>query len=241
MDREIWPLETRPFRQTYGYDPTDIRIGRVGYSAPGRTTPPGIYVNAKNPLPGLTIEQVARVFTTGGATGDITRWGQLGVSGSWMDRAIHVYGPRDDGGFASAIRHAKMGGHPFTTRYEPLSTTAKIIQAVAEDQYGIGLSDFCDAQSFSRAVKLLPLAERDGAPFAGAGYEEVLAGRYPLSPYVHVYVNCAPGKPCDSLAKEYARLALSREGQAIISVQKDSRAYLPLNPKEIAEELTKLR
>src|SRR5262249_35808456 len=46
--REAWPLELRPFRQLYGYGPAEIRIGRNGYCAPGRTCPPGIYVNAKN-------------------------------------------------------------------------------------------------------------------------------------------------------------------------------------------------
>jgi hypothetical protein len=29
-------------------------------------------VNARNPLPGLTLEQVARVFNTGGIDGDLT-------------------------------------------------------------------------------------------------------------------------------------------------------------------------
>ena len=240
VDREIWPLEARPFRQTFGYDPTDVRIGRVGYSAPGRNNPPGIYVNAKNALAGLTIEQVARIFTTAG-NGDISRWEELGMTGEWMDRVIHIYGPRDDGGFASAIRHAKMSGFPFASRYEPLSTNAEIMRAVAADQYGIALMDSCDAQPFSQAVKMLPLANRDGAPFSGASYEEVLAGLYPLSPYVHLYMNCVPGKPCDSLVKEYARLALSSEGQAVIAAQKDVRGYVPLSPNEVAEESTKLR
>ena len=241
VDREILPLETRPFRQTYGYDPTDVRIGRVGYSAPARMNPPGIYANAKNHLTGLTLEQVARVFTTGGGNGDITRWGQLGLQGTWNERIIHIYGPRDDGGLASAIRHSKMGGFPFARRYEPLATCAQIIQAVAEDQHGLGLAGPCDAQPFSEAVRMLPLAERDGGPYSGASYEEVLAGTYPLSPYLHLYINCAPGKPCDSLVKEYGRLLLSREGQGIVAAERNTAlGYVPLSPKEIAGQLASI-
>src|SRR5579859_4207680 len=131
IDREIWPLETRPFRQIYGYEPTAIRIGRAGHSGPGRMNPPGVYVNAKNPLAGLTVDQVARVFTTGGGNGDMTHWGQLGLKGAWTQRVIHLYGPPDDGRLASALRHFKMDGFPFARRYEPLSTPAEIIHAVA--------------------------------------------------------------------------------------------------------------
>src|SRR5207245_5684194 len=43
--REAGPYEElRPFRQVYGYEPTDIHIGRAGYTAPRRRPLPGIYV-----------------------------------------------------------------------------------------------------------------------------------------------------------------------------------------------------
>jgi phosphate transport system substrate-binding protein len=204
--------------------------------------PPAIYANAKNPLAGLTLEQVARVFTTGGGNGDITQWGQLGLPGIWSERIIHIYGPRDDGGLASAIRHSKMGGFPFARRYEPLATCTQIIQAVAEDQHGLGLAGPCDARAFSETVRMLPLAERDGVPYSGASYEEVLAGTYPLSPYLHLYVNCEPGKACDSLPREYGRLVLSREGQAIVAAEKNTACgYVPLSLKEIARQFASIQ
>ena len=144
-------------------------------------------------------------------------------------------------GLASAIRHSKMGGFPFARRYEPLATCPQIIQAVAEDQHGLGLAGPCDAQPFSEAVRMLPLAERDGGPYSGASYEEVSAGTYPLSPYLHLYINCAPGKPCDSLVKEYGRLLLSREGQAIVAAERNTAlGYVPLSPKEIAGQLASI-
>jgi phosphate transport system substrate-binding protein len=241
LDREIWPLETRPFRQIYGYEPTGIRIGRAGYAAPGRMNPPGIYVNAKNPLRGLTVEQVARVFTTGGGSGDITSWGQLGLPGEWSQRVIHLYGPRDDGSMASAMRHAKLGGFPFARRYEPQSTSAQIMQAVADDPYGIALAGFSDVTQLSAAVKMLPLATEEGQPYAGAGLDEVTAGTYPFAQYLMLYVNREPGKPLDPFIKEYARLVLSREGQAIIAAQKSSPGgYLPLTASAVAREVNML-
>jgi phosphate transport system substrate-binding protein len=241
IDREIWPLETRPFRQIHGYEPTGIHIGYAGYSAPGRANPPGIYVNARNPLRGLTVDQVARVFTTGGGNGDITVWGQLGLPGEWSQRVIHLYGPRDDGSWGSAIRQAKMGGSPFARRYEPQSSCAQIIHALADDPYGIALAGVCDIAPLSAALKMLPLAEKESQTFVGASLADVSAGAYPLAPYLMLYVNRAPGKPLDPFVKEYARMILSRDGQAIIAAQKDStRGYLPLPAPEVANELNNL-
>ena len=152
------PLETRPFRQLHGYEPTAIRVGRAGYAAAGRTNPSGIYVNTKNPLRGLTMKQVTRVFTTGEASGDITAWGQLGLPHEWSQRVIHLYGPRDDGSFASALRQANMDGFPFAPRYEPQPTCDRILQAVADEPYGMALAGPCDARLSRAAVKMLPLA-----------------------------------------------------------------------------------
>ena len=241
MDREAWSLELRPFRQLYGYEPTDIRIGRAGYCAPTRACPPGIYINSRNPLTGLTVEQVASIFTRGGESGDFTHWNQLGLKGDWALRAIHVYGPRDDGTWATAIRHDKMGAFPFTRRYEPLPTEADVIKAVANDRYGIALVGFYEARTLPSTVKMLPLAEKDGRPYSSGSYADVLKGGYPFSPFLRLYVNRAPGKQLDPFVKEYLRLVLSREGQAIIAAQKRSRqGYLPLSGREVVAELAKL-
>lgn len=240
-DREAWPLEVRPFRQAYGYEPTAILVGRAGYCAPGRECPPAVYVSARNPLTGLTVEQVARIFTAGGGKGDLTHWSQLGLNGRWAERVIHVYGARDNGSWASALRNQRMGGFPFTRRYEPLTEYANILQAVAGDLYGVAIVGPHAAKSLPSAVKRLPLAAEEGAVYASASYDDVLAGRYPFSPFLCFYVNRSPGKPLDPWVKEYARLVLSREGQAIISAGKNSeRGYVPLTVREVRAELSKL-
>ena len=49
------------------------------------------------------------------------------------------------------------------------------------------------------------------------------SGKYPLSRFLYIYINKAPGKPLDPLVKEYLKLILSKEGQEV--VVKDG--YLP--------------
>ena len=239
MGREAWPTEVEPFRRLFGYLPADIHIGRGGFAAPGRKNPPAVYVNAKNPLARLTVDQVARIFTTGQAGGDLTHWSQVSAGGA--ERVIHPYGPRDDGGFATALRSARMNDLPFTRHYEGFAKFADVIRAVADDVNGIGLTGYFDAATVPPGVKRLALAEAADAPASLANYDEVSAGRYPFVPFIRFYVNRAPGVPLDPFIKEYARLALSREGQAIIAAMKDSEeGYVPLTAAEVAAELAKL-
>lgn len=235
MGREAWPSELAGFHDFFGYQPLDVHIGYGGFSHAGHKNPPAIYVNKANPLAGLTLEQVTRIMTSGAAKGDITHWRQLGVGGKWAQHAIHVYGPADDGGLATSLRTTFMGKLPFASRYEALPKAGDVLDAVAGDMYGIALAGFADAARLNPEVRLLPLARSAGMPFADAGYEQVAAGRYPYVPYLRIYVNRAPGKPLDPFVREYLRMVLSPEGQAIIAAQKDAEdGYVPLDQAELA-------
>ncbi len=239
MGRGAWPVEIEPFRRLFGYAPVEIRIGRNGYAAPGRKNPPAIYVNTKNPLRSLTMTQVERIFTTGASGGDLTHWNQVTAGGA--ERVIHPYGPRDDGGFATAFRSDVMADRLFSRRFEALSGSAEVIRAVAGDVHGIGFAGHIDAAAVSTDVRLLAIAADDRHEPALPGHVEVAAGRYPLTPFMYLYVNRAPGQRLDPFLKEYARLVLSREGQAIIAAAHGSEeGYIPLSAAEVPAELAKL-
>jgi phosphate transport system substrate-binding protein len=241
MGREAWGTDVSGFREVHGFPPFDIHIGYDGFVRPKHKNPPAVYVNAKNPLAGLSLEQLARVFTGGNPDGDVTRWQQLGMKGEWAKRAVHVYGQHDDGGAATSLRKTRLGNRPFTREYEELEKPCDVVKAVAEDPYGIGIASFCDAAAESPNARVLPLSWKAGQPFAVPSYDDVGAGRYPLGVHLRFYAVRAPGKPLDPLVKEYARLVLSKEGQAIIAAQKDSdEGFIPLNAAEVAAELARL-
>lgn len=239
MGREAWPTDVAGFREQFGYEPFDIHVGWGGYTRPKHKNPPAIYVNAKNPLAGLTVAQVARTFTRGSPGGDVTHWGQLGLKGAWAQRAIHLYGPRDEGGLATSIRTAFMGKRPFQPGYEGLPKLADVIAAVAADPFGIGLVGFFDSTDVPE-VRIVPLAEKSPS-LALPTEANVSAGLYPLTPNLHLYVNRAPGQPLDPFVKEYLRLVLSVEGQVLIAAEKDGdEGYLPLDARAAAQELARL-
>jgi phosphate transport system substrate-binding protein len=84
------------------------------------------------------------------------------------------------------------------------------------------------------AVLALALSQSGvvGQPVLG----DIASGRYPLERCLSLYVNRRPRQPLDPLLKEFLKIVLSREGQAL--VQKDH--YLPLTAKMVAEERAKL-
>ena len=243
MSREAWLGDMHGFEQVKGYEPLDIRIGYSGFGprAPHKT-PPAIYVNAKNPLPGLTMTQIAQILTAGQPHGDINTWGQLGVADArWIPRRIHVYGLRDDGGFATNLRMDKLGGLPFAAKYEALPTREDVIAAVANDVYGIGLTGWVNAAKTSTDVRVLPVADKLGGSFKTPDYNDVAAGAYPLSAYLHLYVDRVPGQKLTPFIKEYLRLALSDEGQQLVREQRESEeGYVPLSAKDLLQERKKL-
>lgn len=241
LSREAWLGDMHGFEQVKGYPPLDIRIGYSGFGprAPHKT-PPAVYVNASNALPGLSLTDLARIVTAGQPEGDLNTWGQLGVK-AWAARRIHLYGLRDDGGFATNLRMDKLGGKPFAAKYEALNTREEVISAVANDPYAIGLTGWVDASRTSVHVRVLPLAGKAGEAFKSPDYDSVAAGAYPLSAYLHLYVDSPPGQKLAPYIKQYLRLALSDEGQQAVREQRNSEeGYVPLSAVDLHKEREKL-
>lgn len=233
MGRELWQNDLDAFRQVKGYAPTRLRIA---YSSHGpRTdgkTPPAIYVNAANPVAGLSIAQIQRIFAAGAPGGDIRDWAEVGGGAG----AIHVYGAPDDGGFGTAMRLSKLDGLPFSARYQALAGGKAILQAVAADPLAIGYATWMDANAAPKNVRVIPLAEHDGGPYVLplAGGRR---GDWPISYFFNIYVDKAPGKPLPSATKDLLRFILSDEGQAIIARHSgEDDGYIPLSPHDLRGE-----
>lgn len=243
MSRALWPADLDAFKQRYGYAPLDIRVGYAGHGPrTGAKTPPALYVHRSNPVQGLDLAQVRRIYTSGRLPGDIDHWGQVGVQGKWAERRIHVYGLRDDGGSATSARMVLLDGMPFSARYEALATVADVVRAVANDPFGIGMTGWVDAAAISGDVRVLPLAAKPGDAYVLPDIEHVAAGAYPLSSYLHFYVNRRPGTPLPAFISTYLEMVLSPAGQAIIAKYSDGEGgYVPLAPGLIDAERQKIR
>jgi phosphate transport system substrate-binding protein len=241
MGRDIWPTDRTNFKNAHGYEPVDIKIGYAGWGP--RTsfkTPPAVYVNQANAIAGLTLAQLRQVLVMGEPGGDVTKWAQLTGDSKQVPRQIHIYGLADNGGFATAFRVAYLNGLPFSGRYETLPSAAEVLRAVAADPYGLGFVGWVNADKVP-GVKLLPLAASEGQAYATPSQQDLTENRYPLTAYLHLYIDKAPGHPVAPWLIDYLKLALSAPGQAVVASQKDKEGgFLPLSDTLRQAELDKV-
>jgi phosphate transport system substrate-binding protein len=236
MGRELWQNDLEAFQQAKGYAPTRIRIAYASHGprAEGKT-PPAIYVNARNPLAGLSMDQVKRIFAAGAPGGDITDWSALAPRGDFKG-AIHVFGAREDGGFANAMRQSKLDGLPLSARYQAMPSGRAIVQAVAADPLGIGYATWIDAGEAPENVRILPLSSKPGLPFV-LPTNDASRHQWPISYFFNIYIDKQAGQRIDARTKGLLRFLLSDEGQRIIAGHgAEEDGYVPLNGSDLAVE-----
>ena len=228
MSREMKGTEVDAFEKKYGYKPTPIRTSVDALA---------LFVNKDNPIKCMAIAQADAVFSKSRRQGhkeDITTWGQLGLTGEWAAKPISLYGRNSASGTYGFFKEhtLKNGDYKDSVKEQPGS--AAVVQGVTVDRYAIGYSGIGYATAGVRAV---PLAEKEGTKCYEADPDNAYAGSYPLSRFLFVYVNKAPGKPLDPLTREFARTILSKQGQEVVI--KDG--YFPIPASIAKEELAKIQ
>ncbi len=232
MPREFSDMEAIPYRRIVGADPLALRVAHGSVVARDRTAVLALYVHRANPVCGLTLDQAARIFTTGHRAGDITHWGQLGLDGEWAQRPIDPVGTPEDTGFGSYMVREKMGGFPLSPRMTIRSVSKEVLQLVDQN---VGAIAYAAVNFDTPNSRTLPIAEHANAAFVAPTEEAVRAGLYPYDRFVYFYLRQVPGEGIEPWIRSYMRLALSREGQQIIGAEAGS--FLPLNDTEAAREL----
>lgn len=228
MSRDMKQEEIDAFEKKFGYKPTELRVSIDALA---------VYVNKDNPLSGLTLPQVDAIFSKtrrGGYKTDISKWGDLGLTGDWTNRGISLYGRNSASGTYGYFKEHALYKGDFKDQVKEQPGSASVVQGVTEDRYGIGYSGIGYRTS---GVRPLPLSISENDEFHPADYENCLSGKYPLSRFLNIYINMVPNKPLDPLLKEFLKFVLSYEGQEI--VVKDG--YLPLTYELVQKELTKLK
>ncbi len=228
MSRLMKDKEVESFEKKFGYKPTPIAVAIDALA---------VFVHKDNPIEGLTIPQIDAIFSstrTCGGPADIDSWGDLGLTGSWDGRDIQLYGRNSVSGTYGYFKGKALCKGDFKNTVNEQPGSASVVQSVSASVNGIGYSGIGYTTSSVRAV---PLSREAGKEFVSANPENAIAGKYPLSRFLYVYVNKAPGKPLPPLTAEFIKLVLSREGQEV--VVKDG--YIPL-PAGVAErELKKIQ
>lgn len=202
LSRRITDAERAEFKAKFGYEPTEFRVGADAIA---------IYVNRKNPLKSLTIDQTERIFGREpvGAL-PIESWDELGLDGEWKGRWINVVGPRPGIGSYDVFRSLVLRGLPYRTSIDVQVVDQSIVNAVGSDVDSIG---FASRFLATRRTRMVPLAPRADAPPVLPSRIACLTGTYPLARPLCFVINVPPGKKPSPLIQDFVRYCMSYEGQ----------------------------
>lgn len=213
--------ERKDFRSRFGFDAIDMPIALDAVA---------IYVHRENPLQGLTLEQVDGIFSQSHKRGsqDIRTWGQLGLDGHAAQR-IAVHGRDKKSGTRSFFKHvALLDGELRDDVQEAIGSASEIL-AIGRDPWAIG---YAGAEFQTSYVRMIPIADKAGAPFVLPTETTAADRSYPLSRHLFLYAN-QPVEKLEPAVREFLKFINSAEGQQIVA---KAGAY-PLSSKDVAANL----
>ncbi len=234
--------EIQAFEWIFHYKPAQVEIMNGSLDHAGKSPALVLFVHRDNPLALLTLAQLDAIFGTEHrlAPADIRTWGQLGLTGEWADKPIHLYAPDAMSGTGRFFRHAVLNDSrmmnwaqltEFGDTAVPLERThdagRQIIAALTRDRYGLAVASLDFATDRVHPVPVSVAATRG----------TVISRQYPLSRAVIAWYNRQPGAPADPLVREFLRYVLGRAGQQAVA---DDNGYLPLTPALVDEQAQKL-
>ncbi len=226
MSRQMKKKEVQKFEAKYGFKPTTIGVALDSLA---------VFINKDNPIDGLSLPQVDAIFskTTKGGLANALTWGDVGLSGTWANKPISLYGRNSASGTYGYFKKKALfkGDYKDSVKEQPGS--ASVVLGVTEDKAGIGYSGIGYKTSGVKAIALSK--KKDGTKYA-PNYANVMNGKYPLGRMLYVNVVKEPNKPLPTLVKEFLKFVLSREGQEIVI--KDG--YLPLTAEIVQKQLALL-
>lgn len=227
MSRPMKSAEIDEFKKKYGYEPAVIRSAVDALA---------VYVHKDNPIQCLTLQQVDAIFSKtrkGGLARDLTKWGDVGMTGEWADKPISLYGRNSASGTYGYYKEVALfnGDYKDTVKEQPGSST--VVQGVASDKFAMGYSGVGYKTADVRSV---PLAAKEGAPCFDATATNAYSGDYPIARFLYIYVNKDPNKAFDPLRGEFIKFIYSKQGQE--AVVKDG--YFPVTADLAADDLKKL-
>ena len=183
-----------------------------------------VAVNPNLNISGLTIDQLKSIYT-----GKTTNWKQLGGP----DIAIKLYSrPTSDGGTVELFSQDILGGQPFSSNVEFVSTTTQALKKLAGSPGGIYYASAPEVVP-QCTIKPLPLGRTPGElvppyqePFVPLSQcpgkrnqlniDAFQAGQYPLTRNLFVVVK-QNGQTDEQAGDTYAKFLLTEQGQELIT------------------------
>jgi phosphate transport system substrate-binding protein len=255
MGRQIFTYEYYGIYRRSLMLPVEVAVATGSFDVPHKTFALTVFVHRDNPLSRLTLAQLDGIFggqRTGGWQGlawnrDVARgpeknlrtWGQLGLTGDWADKPIHLYGPPGVfPGAATFFQRRVMGGaDTWAEGVREYADRKEMMAALSRDPLGIAYTGMGYRTDQTKPVAI---AETAAGPYVEPTRENVADRAYPLTRLIYIYF--APDQPSgepadprvDPKVREFLRYILSRQGQLDVVREGD---YLPLTAELVCAQL----
>ena len=174
-----------------------------------------LVVNHKNPVKGLTLQQVSEIFGgPAGQSAEIEHWKQVGMNGKFGELEINRYGRDDASGTYMAFKAMALRGGEQRKGVHKEPGSMSVILEVGSDERGIGYAATGFAAR-SKKVRVVPLARKEGERFITPTNETVLSGEYPLLRELYIYAMPEADGTLRPAIKHFLEFVLSRDGQKL--------------------------
>ena len=207
MSRELKPSEIQAFIGAHGYPPTVIQVALDAIA---------IFVERRNPLPGLTLSEVDAIFSATrfcGGEESISHWSQLGVDNYGQGAPIRLFSRNSVSGTYGLFKIMALCDGDFTKTVNEQPGSASVVLSVASSKGGMGYA----AYGYKTAgVRALPLGE-NAAQFIPLNVETVREQQYPFTRFLYLVINKSPDEPLPTLVREFLTFVLSDTGQKLVA------------------------
>ncbi|QJR80295.1 phosphate ABC transporter substrate-binding protein [Alteromonas pelagimontana] len=215
MSRDLKPSEIRAFVRKHGYPPTVLRVAMDAIA---------IFVERRNPVRGLTLEQVDALFSVTrfcGGEQPITQWKQLGLNSDEYRHPIRLFGRNSVSGTYGLFKVMALCDGDFRDTVNELPGSASVVLSVATSQDGLGYA----AYGYKTAgVRALPIGKTFDS-LIPLTTQTVRDETYPFARYLYLVINKSPTEALPTLEREFLHYVLSKEGQQ--QVQRDGYFSVP--------------
>jgi phosphate transport system substrate-binding protein len=188
-----------------------------------------VYVNADNPIKGLSKAQCNGIFSiVHSMTADpIIRWKQLDPASPISSAAVLLYIEKKLSGTLRLFNDWCMQGEGFTTInlfIEP--GPSSVVNACCAYPSAIGVAGFALRQPRARAV---PLSEGFGKPFVEPTIATIRNGAYPMRQRMNIVLLAPSEEKIPGIARDLLRFLLSQDGQEMVV----KNGLIPTDPATI--------
>ena len=231
MSRRIKAKEIKAFTEEKGYPPLELKVAMDALA---------VYVNRKNPIQQLTLEEVDAIFSStskcsrdnGRNQESIISWEQLGWNKGGKIKAHNFH--KTSGGYGLFRKRVLCKGDYKKGLLGKYKTSPQMTSAVGKSIASIGYASRSGNEGYG--AKVVALSRSKAFPYYLPNSRNIASNNYPLSRFLYLYIDKPPTESLSPYLREFIKYIYSSNGQNTIS----RAGAIPLPAQFIGKQLAEI-